>query len=105
MGYLDNLNENKVAKQPANELVVHIVQAVKGEFQRSRFDALSDGLSVIGFFRSISLKNENALQDTLRLLTLWFKYGAHDDVSHAMNAGFHDVEVDTWLEVIPQVRL
>lgn len=46
----------------------------------------------------------NALQDTLRLLTLWFKYGAHDDVSHAMSNGFTDVEVDTWLEVIPQVR-
>ena len=52
----------------------------------------------------IDLKNENALQDTLRLLTLWFKYGAHDEVSHAMATGFTSVEVDTWLEVIPQVR-
>lgn len=57
-----------------------------------------------GFFRSIALRNENALQDTLRLLTLWFKYGHHDDVSHAMGKGFTNVEVDTWLEVIPQVR-
>lgn len=57
-----------------------------------------------GFFRSISLRNVNALQDTLRLLTLWFKYGAHDDVSHAMASGFGSVEIDTWLEVIPQVR-
>ena len=56
-----------------------------------------------GFFRSIALKSEDALQDTLRLLTLWFKYGAHDDVSRAMSTGFTDVEVDTWLEVIPQV--
>ena len=44
------------------------------------------------------------MQDTLRLLTLWFKYGAHDDVSNAMSSGFADVDVDTWLEVIPQVR-
>jgi FKBP12-rapamycin complex-associated protein len=57
-----------------------------------------------GFFRSISLHNEDALQDTLRLLTLWFKFGAHDDVSHAMGSGFSTVEVDTWLEVIPQVH-
>jgi serine/threonine-protein kinase mTOR len=56
----------------------------------------------LGFFRSISLRNENALQDTLRLLTLWFKYGAHDEVSQAMATGFTNVEVDTWLEVIPQ---
>lgn len=59
--------------------------------------------SSVGFFRSISLRNEEALQDTLRLLTLWFKYGAHDEVSHAMGNGFTTVEVDTWLEVIPQV--
>lgn len=57
----------------------------------------------IGFFHSIALRNVDALQDTLRLLTLWFKFGAHDDVSHAMANGFSKVEVDTWLEVIPQV--
>ena len=56
-----------------------------------------------GFFRSIGLRNENALQDTLRLLTLWFKFGHHDDVSHAMGSGFSSVEVNTWLEVIPQI--
>jgi serine/threonine-protein kinase mTOR len=58
-----------------------------------------------GFFRSIALRSENSLQDTLRLLTLWFKYGAYDDVSQAMSSGFGSVEVDTWLEVIPQVSL
>ena len=44
------------------------------------------------------------MQDTLRLLTLWFKYGAHDDGSNAMSSCFADVDVDTVLEVIPQVR-
>lgn len=57
----------------------------------------------VGFFRSVALRNENALQDTLRLLTLWFKYGALDEVSQGMAEGFSAVEVDTWLEVIPQV--
>jgi len=56
-----------------------------------------------GFFRSIALRSENSLQDTLRLLTLWFKFGAQDEVSHAIASGFSTVEVDTWLEVIPQV--
>src|SRR5437660_11204916 len=60
---------------------------------------------ILGFFRSIALRNENALQDTLRLLTLWFKFGDHEDVSYAMASGFSTVEVDTWLEVIPQVSL
>lgn len=66
----------------------------------SRFNL---SLSLLGFFRSIALRSQDALQDTLRLLTLWFKFGSHDDVSTAMIGGFSSVEVDTWLEVIPQV--
>ncbi|KAF9647181.1 atypical/PIKK/FRAP protein kinase [Thelephora ganbajun] len=85
ISFMETQTENKTTDIPGNELAAHIVQAVTG------------------FFKSISLKNENALQDTLRLLTLWFKYGAHDEVSHAMATGFTSVEVDTWLEVIPQI--
>lgn len=82
---MENL-EPRSGSTRSNKMAAHVVQAVEG------------------FFRSISLRNEDALQDTLRLLTLWFKYGAHDEVSHAMASGFSTVEVDTWLEVIPQAR-
>lgn len=64
--------------------------------------AISD--SEIGFFESIALRPNNSLQDTLRLLTLWFKFGAHEAIGIAMEDGFSRVSVDTWLEVIPQVR-
>ncbi|KAI0064021.1 atypical/PIKK/FRAP protein kinase [Artomyces pyxidatus] len=83
--HLMNQSEIKTADVMGSILVPHIVPAVQG------------------FFRSISLRNENAFQDTLRLLTLWFKFGAHDEVSHTMASGFGSVEVDTWLEVIPQI--
>lgn len=59
--------------------------------------------SVQGFFRSIALSRGNCLQDTLRLLTLWFKYGNHEEVCKAIKQGFGSVNIDTWLEVIPQV--
>ncbi|EMD30331.1 hypothetical protein CERSUDRAFT_78848, partial [Gelatoporia subvermispora B] len=84
VGFLESQVE-KSSDYPSQSLVTHIVEAVGG------------------FFRSIAIRNENTLQDTLRLLTLWFKYGGHDDVSNAMSSGFGDVEVDTWLEVIPQI--
>jgi hypothetical protein len=38
-------------------------------------------------------------------LTLWFKYGHDQEVTTAIMEGFRTVSVDTWLEVIPQVRL
>lgn len=60
--------------------------------------------AVEGFLRSISLSPSNSLQDTLRLLTLWFDYGYQAGVSQAVSAGLQSVPVDVWLEVIPQVR-
>jgi len=55
-----------------------------------------------GFFRSISLRDDNTLQDSLRLLTLWFKFGSEERVTLAVNEGASMVSVDTWLEVVPQ---
>lgn len=59
--------------------------------------------SIKGFFKSIALSQGNSLQDTLRLLTLWFKYGHHHDVYTCISEGFSSVSVDTWLQVIPQL--
>ncbi|KAG5734545.1 Phosphatidylinositol 3-kinase tor2 [Termitomyces sp. T112] len=85
ISYMEVQTQNRSLEGSGNGLVAHVVQAVDG------------------FFRSISLRNEEALQDTLRLLTLWFKFGSIDDVSNAMGTGFSTVEVDTWLVVIPQI--
>ncbi|KZV64783.1 FAT-domain-containing protein, partial [Peniophora sp. CONT] len=82
---------------------------VVGYMSERNLDTGGEGLinhivpAVQGFLRSIALWSKNALQDTLRLLTIWFKYGAHDDVSNSMAVGFGTVEVDTSLEVAPQI--
>ncbi|XP_071805479.1 serine/threonine-protein kinase mTOR-like isoform X2 [Asterias amurensis] len=59
--------------------------------------------AVQGFFRSISLSRGNSLQDTLRLLTLWFDYGQCSDVYDALVEGIKSIQIDTWLQVIPQL--
>eukprot|EP00127_Corallochytrium_limacisporum_P000173 Clim_evm34s6 gene=Clim_evmTU34s6 len=65
--------------------------------------------AVSGFFSSISLLKGNSLQDVLRLLTLWFKYGYHEEVSDRIREGIRSergirtVSIDTWLQVIPQL--
>lgn len=99
IGHLESLpSVNK------NGLVAHVVQAVEGKFLNAH--AAEPPKSVLlGFFRSIALRNREALQDTLRLLTLWFKFGELQEVSHAIGSGFNAVEVDTWLDVLPQVRV
>jgi FKBP12-rapamycin complex-associated protein len=59
--------------------------------------------AIEGFFRSISLSSSSSLQDTLRLLTLWFAHGNHLEVNTAVTEGVGSVSIDTWLEVIPQL--
>ncbi|KAG9256851.1 armadillo-type protein [Emericellopsis atlantica] len=59
--------------------------------------------AITGFFNSIALLQGSSLQDTLRLLTLWFAHGGHPDVNGAVAEGFSKVSIDTWLEVIPQL--
>ncbi|KAL1122375.1 hypothetical protein AAG570_003780 [Ranatra chinensis] len=59
--------------------------------------------AVEGFFKSIALSHGNSLQDTLRLLTLWFDYGYLPDVYDALVEGIRTIDIDTWLQVIPQL--
>lgn len=59
--------------------------------------------AVRGFFKSIALSAGSSLQDTLRLLTLWFAHGGSQEVNAVVIEGFASVSVDTWLEVIPQL--
>eukprot|EP01133_Synstelium_polycarpum_P000171 gene171-204_t len=59
--------------------------------------------AVHSFFRSIALAPDQSLQDTLRLLTLWFKHGAQKEVEASLMQGFNTISIDTWLQVIPQL--
>ncbi|KAF9116461.1 phosphatidylinositol kinase- protein kinase tor1 [Mortierella sp. AM989] len=77
-------------------------------YERNGVSGAAQGLpyvipSVKGFFRSIALSAGNSLQDTLRLLTLWFKFGHRADVSATLAKDFPTVNIDTWLQVIPQL--
>ncbi|KAI9833190.1 MAG: hypothetical protein M1819_003813 [Sarea resinae] len=77
--------DRETAVVPQNIIVDHVVPAVRG------------------FFKSIALSSGSSLQDTLRLLTLWFAHGGHSEVNLAVVEGCSTVSVDTWLEVIPQL--
>ena len=100
---MESLTDSKPNDVAGERLAAHVVQAVKGWLGPICTFILTN-IIFSGFFRSVSLRNQDALQDILRLLTLWFKFGQHDEVSHAMGSGFSTVEVDTWLQVIPQVN-
>ncbi|KAI9804847.1 MAG: hypothetical protein M1825_001216 [Sarcosagium campestre] len=77
--------DRETAVLPQHIVIDHVVPAIRG------------------FFRSISLSSGSSLQDTLRLLTLWFAHGGNHEVNAAVTEGFASVNVDTWLEVIPQL--
>lgn len=55
-----------------------------------------------GFVKSISLSSSSgsSLQDTLRLLTLWFDFGQWHEVYDALVEGVPNIHIDNWLQVI-----
>eukprot|EP01127_Copromyxa_protea_P021217 TRINITY_DN7249_c0_g1_i1.p1 TRINITY_DN7249_c0_g1~~TRINITY_DN7249_c0_g1_i1.p1 ORF type:complete len:2507 (+),score=519.55 TRINITY_DN7249_c0_g1_i1:98-7618(+) len=59
--------------------------------------------AVSGFIRSIALSPRENLQDTLRLLTLWFGYGYSKEIDTAIRESFKTLNIDTWLSVLPQL--
>lgn len=82
---IDKVTNEKTNKEVEKIIDLHTVPAVKG------------------FFKSICLSKGSSLQDTLRLLTLWFDCGHSPDVSNAISDGIRMVEKNTWLQVIPQL--
>eukprot|EP01080_Neovahlkampfia_damariscottae_P005829 gene5829-9652_t len=61
--------------------------------------------AIHSYFKSISLSKErnNTLQDTLRLLSVFFKYEDEENVDLYFNEDINIVNVDSWLQVIPQL--
>ena len=71
-----------------------------GQIDNTHIDFVKNSMD--GFFQSISLSN-NSLQDSLRLLTLWFQYAGNDYIFDTLDQGIRTVSIDTWLHVIPQL--
>lgn len=88
----DNISESSVA-------------GGSGEKKVSRADFINTHTipAIEGFFKSISLSNGSALQDTLRLLTLWFDHGHHPAIYDALFEGIRQIDIKIWLQVIPQL--
>ncbi|CAN6610146.1 serine/threonine-protein kinase Tor2p [Trichomonascus vanleenenianus] len=59
--------------------------------------------AITGFFHSIALSEQKSLQDTLRLLTLWFKFGGLPEPAAAMADGTALIRIEVWLDVVPQL--
>lgn len=59
--------------------------------------------AVTGYFRAIDLCGKSRLEDSLKVLTLWFRYGGYSNMHHEFNRGFEDTNITRWLEVVPQI--
>ncbi|KAI1717889.1 FAT domain-containing protein [Ditylenchus destructor] len=55
------------------------------------------------FFKAIQLAEGSRLDDTLRLLMLWFDYGERPEVLKQLNESLKEVPLESWLEVMPQL--
>ena len=62
--------------------------------------------AVNGFIKSISLGGPEfteTLQDTLKLLELWFKFGDLSSIQEAVRNSYDKIDLTCWLNVVPQM--
>ena len=63
--------------------------------------------AILGFTNSIIIKGNNinkTLQDILRLIDLFFKYGSlTNEIQNLINESFNNINVECFLDVIPQL--
>jgi FKBP12-rapamycin complex-associated protein len=80
---------NLLSIQQTDKLTTYVVEAIKG-FVRSIMYGQGQPLA-------------NLLQDTLRLLTLWFSYGSKKGALGILESELEKVSSENWLTVIPQL--
>ncbi len=51
----------------------------------------------------VSDQEANCLQDTLRLLTLWFDHCTSNEIYETLKNGIKQMPIEIWLQVIPQL--
>lgn len=94
------LTPKKLNQSNASSTLISMVQADKA----TTFFVTE---AIQGFVRSITLGQgqpvANLLQDTLRLITLWFSYGSKIGVSAILETELEKVSPVNWLGVIPQL--
>jgi FKBP12-rapamycin complex-associated protein len=62
--------------------------------------------SIHGFTNSVCIGGKNiskTLQDLLRLIDVWFIMGDNEEVDKLLNKTFNQIDLDSWLLVIPQL--
>lgn len=100
-------NAQPVQQQPLQQVGAGETASYAGDCPRTGLTAqhIKDYTvpAVKGFFRSIALSHGSTLQDTLRLLTLWFDYGHWPEVNEALAERVNKAPMETWLQVIPQL--
>jgi FKBP12-rapamycin complex-associated protein len=87
--------------------------SLKSAVSSAEIESMEETCSVLvveavkGFVRSIILSRDqpvaNILQDTLRLLTLWFSFGTRKNVFSVLNSELENVPPESWLGVVPQL--
>lgn len=108
---VDALSSPLRSQQPVPVTPVHTsLPAPAPEPSNEAYRALTSKMilctipAVKGLLKSIILsKAKHCLQNTLRLLTLWFEYGQYRDVYEALVEGVRTVPVEVWLQVLPQL--
>lgn len=69
-------------------------------------DLINIESALTGFVRAITLSGsfkDQSLQDSLRILNIWFQFGEHKRVYDIIRNGLTTIDIAVWIEVVPQL--
>ena len=111
---MNTLKKLKISETYSKPSTVHgmtlanLVSVDQGQGKDAESEAMKYATEAIkGFVKSIIYGTgqpvANLLQDTLRLLTLWFSYGSKDSIYILLKTELDRISPQYWLRVIPQL--
>ena len=93
----------------------HLIIALQGFFRAVQLSTLQQNTleekkttnsaqnSAFPFIVDFTLARDTDFQDLLRILFIWFNFGHHEAIFNEINTGLHQVELEIWLKVLPQL--
>jgi len=83
---------NQKQRNLGTKYILHIVNAIRGLVQQLY---LSD--------QEQSIDSSKTLQNTLRLMKIWFRHGGYEQIDDIVRDGIDKINLKVWINVIPQL--
>ena len=83
---------NSAQRKLGNKYIMHIISSIRGLVQQLYLSDIAQ-----------SSESSKTLQNTLRLMKIWFRHGGYEQIDLIVKDGIDKINLKVWITVIPQL--